>query len=106
MSTKLTPKRDLHQYSEATLTAVCTLTGFATQGLLHEITAASISLAAFNNVFIPFRSPRLVLIDSANTHKPVLIQFLENLGMPYYMATPEVHNSILCKRLHRFLNNI
>ena len=55
-STLTDPKsnKGLDQYSEATLTEVCTLTVFETHGLPHYITETSISLMIFNNLLILF----------------------------------------------------
>ena len=52
--TNTTSNKVLDQYSEATLTEVCTLTVFETHGLPHYIPETSISLMIFNNLFILF----------------------------------------------------
>ena len=66
---KTKPKKYIDQYSETTLILVWTIKGFATQVLISYITEASISLASFNNGFIPFGLPKLVIIDSDGTKK-------------------------------------
>ena len=78
--TNTTSNKDIDQYFEATLTVVFTITAFETQRFPHEITEAYIFLATFNNAFIPFGIPRLVMIDSESKQKLLLIQFLEIWG--------------------------
>ena len=77
-----------------------------TQVLVPEIKAASISLASFNNMFIPFGLPMLVIIDLNIIHKHMIIILLETLCIPYYIVPPESHNSILCQILDKFFNKI
>ena len=82
--TKINPKKYLDQYSEDTLTVVWKITYFATKVLLHEITAAYISLSEFKNLFILFGLTILVMIKSAQNTQKILIKNLENLEIPNY----------------------
>ena len=67
-----TSKRYLGQYSDSTLIEKFTLTGFETKLFLYEITSSSISFTSFNNMFIPFILPRLVVVDLYSTRKHVI----------------------------------
>jgi hypothetical protein len=45
-----------------------------------------------------------VIVDGGSEMKGVLIAMCEQLGIPCHQAPPEAHESVLCERFHRCLN--
>jgi hypothetical protein len=56
------------------------------------------------------RTQRATQIDidrlGQRIQRRALLQFCERLGISYYVCPPEEHVSILCKRVHRYLNKV
>jgi hypothetical protein len=64
------------------------------------------SRLACSHFFTPNGLPKLVIMDGGSEFKGVLIAMCDQLGMSYYVAPPEAHNSILCERFHRCLSKV
>ena len=91
---------------KATLTSLCNLAGFASLAFASQIDSDMMARLAFSHFFIPNGLPKLVIIDGGSEFKGVLIAMCDQLGISYYVAPPEAHNSILCERFHRHLNKV
>jgi hypothetical protein len=90
----------------AILTSMCNMTGFASLAFLTELTSDIVARLAFSHIFVPNGLPKLILIDDGSEFKGLLTQMCEAIGVQYYVACPEAHNAILCKRFHRYLNKV
>ncbi len=91
---------------KAILTSLDNLTGFANLAFSSQVTSEMIARLAFSHFFVPNGLPKLVIVDGGSEMKGVLIAMCEQIGIPYYQAPPEAHNSILCERFHRYLNKV
>ena len=91
---------------KAILTCLDNLTGFANLAFSSKVSLEMIARLAFSHFFVPDGLPKLVIIDGGSEMKGVLIAMCKQIGIPYYQAPPEAHNSILCKRFHRYLNKV
>ena len=90
----------------AILTCLDNLTGFANLAFSSQVSSEMIARLAFSHFFVPNGLPKLVIVDGGSEMKGVLIAMCEQIGIPYYQAPPEAHNSILCERFHRYLNKV
>ena len=89
------------------LTGMCCMTGFANGGSLQKpITAESVSLVAFSQMFIPNGLPRLIFVDQEGVFKGVFMELFGLLGIPVEAVAPENHKAIRCERFHRYLNKV
>jgi hypothetical protein len=61
---------------------------------------------AFSHFFVPKGLPKLVIIDGGSEFKGVMLAMCDQIGIQYYVAPPEAHNAILCKRFHHYLNKV
>ena len=91
---------------KAILTCLDNLTGYANLAFSSQVRSEMIARLEFSHLFVPNGLPKLVLVDGSSEMKGVLIAICEQIGIPYYQAPPEAHNSILCKRFHRYLNKV
>jgi hypothetical protein len=88
------------------LTSLDNLTGFANIAFYSEVSSEMVARLAFSHFFVPNGLPKLVIVDGGSEIKGVLIAMCEQIGIPYYQAPPEAHNSILCEIFHRYLNKV
>jgi hypothetical protein len=105
-SMKTTTTTTKNQKAFLTSTSSDNLTGFATIAFCSQVSSEMIASLAFAHFFVPNGLPKLVIVDGGSDMKGVLIAICEQIGMHYYQGPPEAHNSILCERLHRYLNKV
>jgi hypothetical protein len=60
----------------------------------------------FSHFFIPNGLPKVIVIDAGGKFKGMLITMCEILGVRYYPAALEDHNTISTERFHRYLNKV
>ncbi len=85
---------------KAAMTGVCNLTGFAGVALVDALETGKPAQVLFGFFIVPNGFPKLILIDRDSLFGNLLKAMLDELGIAYFVVSPEQHEGILCERFH------
>ena len=77
---------------------------FAAAAPLAKEDSINVSQATFTSFFVPFGSPRLIVVDAGNPMHGLVVVMCKTLGVPHMTVARGNHRAIRNERFHRYLN--
>ena len=77
---------------------------FAAAAPLAKEDSINVSQATFTSFFVPFGSPRLIVVDAGNPMHGLVVVICKTLGVPHMTVGRGNHRAIRNERFHRYLN--